>query len=46
MINNILKILTTLIITPILMFIGLGVIILTIHETIWNNKRGKNDFKQ
>lgn len=45
MIYNILKLIITLIITPILMLIGLGVITFTIHETIWNNKGWKNDTK-
>jgi hypothetical protein len=42
---DLLKIIISIIITPFLIIIGLGVSIYVIHETIWNNKKWKDDLK-
>ncbi len=43
--TELLKIIISILITPLLMIIGLGVITYAIHETIWNNKKGEADIE-
>ena len=43
---EIIKIFISILITPLIIILCLGIIIYTLHETIWNNKEWKTDSEQ
>ena len=42
---EIIKIFISILITPLIIIIILGITTIAIHETIWNNKKGKADIE-
>jgi hypothetical protein len=40
-----LKILTSIIITPLILILLIGAITIAIHETLWNSKKGEIDIE-
>tara|TARA_R100000664_G_C2703460_1_gene102943 strand:- start:29 stop:163 length:135 start_codon:yes stop_codon:yes gene_type:complete len=40
-----LKILTSIIITPLMIILLIGAITIAIHETLWNSKKGEIDIE-
>ena len=43
--KTIFKIITTLIITPIVIIILIGALIYAIYETLWNSKKGEINYE-
>ena len=41
----IIKIFISILITPLILICIIGITTIAIHETIWNNKKGKLDIK-